>query len=376
MTTLISERSQLADVERWVIKIGSAMLTGGSSGIDQAALADWVAQMAAMQRAGKQVVVVSSGAIAVGMQELGWTSRPSELSRLQTAAAVGQMRLTYAWQEAFARHGVQVAQVLLTHDDAADRKRYLNARSTLQTMCQLGIVPVINENDTVSYDEIRFGDNDNLGAMVANITAAGAYLILTDQQGMYDKNPTEHSDARLITQADATDHSLLNMAGKRGGALGSGGMYTKVLAAQKAARSGTHTLLAFGREPNVIARLAQGEALGTWFVAANDAQHARKQWLGSQLQVQGRLVLDAGAVDALVHAGKSLLAIGVAAVEGDFARGALIECVNQKGEAVARGLTNYSAKECTDLLGKHTHEVAALLIHGQALIHRDNLVLV
>ena len=374
--TLISERSQLADVERWVVKIGSAMLTGGGAGIDQAALADWTAQMAALQCAGKQIVVVSSGAIAVGIQELGWTSRPSELSRLQTAAAVGQMRLTYAWQEAFARHGVQVAQVLLTHDDAADRKRYLNARSTLQTMCSLGIVPVINENDTVSYDEIRFGDNDNLGAMVANITAAGAYIILTDQQGMYNKNPAEYSDAQLIEQADANDHSLLDMAGKRGGALGSGGMFTKVLAAQKAARSGTHTLLAFGREPDVIARLSAGESLGTWFVAANDAQHARKQWLGSQLQVQGRLVLDAGAVNALTQAGKSLLAVGVTAVAGHFARGALIECVNQNGDAVALGLTNYSSEDCRELLGKHSDEAAELLIHGQALIHRDNLVLI
>lgn len=374
MTMPTFERGALADCQRWVVKIGSAMLTGGGTDIDSAALADWTAQMAALHSAGKQVVVVSSGAIAVGMHQLGWRQRPRELSALQTAAAVGQMRLSHAWQEAFAAHGITVAQVLLTHDDAADRKRYLNIRSTLQTMCRLGIVPVINENDTVSYDEIRFGDNDNLGAMVANITGAGAYIILTDQQGMYDKHPGEYADAQLITQAAANDPALLTMAGKRGGALGSGGMFTKVLAAQKAAHSGTHTLLAHGRTREVITRLAQGEALGTCFIADANPQQARKQWLGSQLQVQGRVCLDDGAVAALCRGGKSLLAVGVTAVQGDFARGALVECVDHNGAQVARGLINYNAEDSRALLGKHSHEIADALVHGQALIHRDNLV--
>ncbi|WP_409202340.1 glutamate 5-kinase [Suttonella sp. R2A3] len=368
------ERAILADCERWVIKIGSAMLTGGGADIDAEALRDWTAQMAALQQAGKQIVVVSSGAIAVGMHQLGWTERPTELSALQTAAAVGQMRLSHAWQEAFAAHGITVAQVLLTHDDAADRKRYLNIRSSLQAMCRLGIVPVVNENDTVSYEEIRFGDNDNLGAMVANITGAGAYLMLTDQQGMYDKHPGEHADAKLIEQAAANDPALLSMAGKRGGALGSGGMYTKVLAAQKAAHSGTHSLLAHGREPRVIERLAHGESIGTCFVAPANPQQARKQWLGSQLQVQGTLCLDDGAVSALRRGGKSLLAVGVRSVRGDFARGALVECVDQEGHAVARGLINYNAEDASALLGKHSHELSDKLVHGQALIHRDNLV--
>ena len=293
MTSLSEFRRHIAAAQRWVVKIGSAMITRGGEGIDYERLAAWAAQMAAMQQAGRQVMLVSSGAIAVGVKELGWSSRPRELAALQTAAAVGQMRLARAWQEAFAAHGVPVAQVLLTHDDAADRKRYLNIRSTLQTMGKLGIVPVINENDTVAFEEIRFGDNDNLGALVANVSNAEAYLILTDQQGMYDKNPRDYPDAVLLHEVRADDPALPAMAGKTGGALGSGGMYTKVLAAQKAARSGTHTLLAYGQAENVIARVAGGEALGTLFVAG-DAQQARKQWLGVQLQVLGQLHLDDG----------------------------------------------------------------------------------
>ena len=367
-------RSDLPAVSRWVVKIGSAMVTRGGQGLDEAILADWAAQMAAMQRAGKQVVVVSSGAIAIGMQELGWTSRPRELAALQTAAAVGQMRLSRAWQEAFAAHGVAVAQVLLTHDDASDRQRYLNIRSALQTMCQLGIVPVINENDTVAYEEIRFGDNDNLGALVANVTQAGAYLILTDQQGMYNKNPREHDDATLLHEVHADDPALPGMAGKTGGALGSGGMYTKVLAAQKAARSGTHTLLAYGQTPQVIARVCAGEDIGTLFVASGDVQQARKQWLGAQLQVQGRLLLDDGAANALLNQGKSLLPVGVVAVEGEFRRGELLACVRRDGTEVARGLVNYDSQECRQFAGKHSDELGAALLHGDALIHRDNLV--
>ena len=375
MTKHSDLRAQIAHARSWVIKIGSAMITRGGEGIDYPRLASWAAQLAELQQTGKQVVVVSSGAIAVGMKELGWTSRPRELAALQTAAAVGQMRLARAWQEAFAGHSIPVAQVLLTHDDAADRKRYLNIRSTLQTMGKLGIVPVINENDTVAFDEIRFGDNDNLGALVANVTNAGAYLILTDQQGMYNKNPREHADAVLLTEVRADDPALPAMAGKTGGALGSGGMYTKVLAAQKAARSGTHTLLAYGQEPDVIRRLAAGETIGTLFAAAGDVQQARKQWLGAQLQMQGRLILDDGAIQALVKHGKSLLPIGVTRVEGEFHRGALLACVDSKGHEIARGLCNYDSADCRAFIGKHSDELGPALIHGDDLIHRDNLVL-
>lgn len=375
MTMLSDYRREVAAATRWVVKIGSAMITRGGEGIDHERLTAWAAQMADMQRAGKQVMLVSSGAIAVGVKELGWTSRPRELSGLQTAAAVGQMRLARAWQEAFALHGVPVAQVLLTHDDAADRKRYLNIRSTLQTMGKLGIVPVINENDTVAFEEIRFGDNDNLGALVANVSNAEAYLILTDQQGMYNKNPREHADAVLLDAVRADDPALPAMAGKTGGALGSGGMYTKVLAAQKASRSGTHTVLAYGQTENVIARVVGGEALGTLFVAGGDVQQARKQWLGSRLQIQGQLTLDDGAVRALVQQGKSLLPVGVRGVAGEFQRGALLACVDGAGQEIARGLVNYDSTECRAFAGKHSDELGAALIHGDALIHRDNLVL-
>lgn len=375
MTNLSEYRSRVAQARRWVVKIGSAMITRGGEGIDEERLVAWAEQMAAMQRSGKQVMLVSSGAIAVGIKELGWASRPRELAALQTAAAVGQMRLARAWQEAFAVHGVPVAQVLLTHDDAADRKRYLNIRSTLQTMAKLGIVPVINENDTVAFEEIRFGDNDNLGAMVANVSNAEAYLILTDQQGMYNKNPREHEDAVLLHEVRADDPALPAMAGKTGGALGSGGMYTKVLAAQKAARSGTHTLLAYGQAENVIARVTGGEALGTLFVAGGDVQQARKQWLGSRLQMQGRLQIDDGAVHALTHLGKSLLPVGVRDVQGQFQRGALVACVDKDGQEIARGLVNYDSDECRAFTGKHSDELGSALIHGDALIHRDNLVL-
>lgn len=375
MTMLSDYRREVAAATRWVVKIGSAMITRGGEGIDHERLTAWAAQMADMQRAGKQVMLVSSGAIAVGVKELGWISRPRELSGLQTAAAVGQMRLARAWQEAFALHGVPVAQVLLTHDDAADRKRYLNIRSTLQTMGKLGIVPVINENDTVAFEEIRFGDNDNLGALVANVSNAEAYLILTDQQGMYNKNPREHADAVLLDAVRADDPALPAMAGKTGGALGSGGMYTKVLAAQKASRSGTHTVLAYGQAENVIARVVGGEALGTLFVAGGDVQQARKQWLGSRLQIQGQLMLDDGAVRALVQQGKSLLPVGVRGVAGEFQRGALLACVDGAGQEVARGLVNYDSTECRAFAGKHSDELGAALIHGDALIHRDNLVL-
>lgn len=368
-------RQSLPQVKRWVVKIGSAMLTNGTTGADDMALADWAGQMAALQKTGKQVVLVSSGAVAVGMQQLNWQRRPTQLSALQSAAAVGQMSLSNAWQQAFSAYGIQVAQILLTHDDAADRKRYLNIRSTLKTLCQLGIIPVVNENDTVSFDEIRFGDNDNLGAMVANISGAGGYIILTDQEGMYNQNPRKYPDAQLISAAAAADPNLLSMADKKGSMLGSGGMYSKVLAAQKAARSGTHTLLAYGRKTQIITRLAAGEAVGTLFAATDTPQQARKQWLSSQLQIQGRLILDIGAIKAITVGNKSLLSVGITAVEGEFSRGALIACYGENGREVARGLCNYDSQDICAVQGKNSDEAAAILIHGDAVIHRDNMVI-
>ncbi len=368
-------RTHLRQVERWVVKIGSSMLTACEGGVDLDALRDWAGQIAALHEAGKQCILVTSGAIAVGMQILGWKKRSTQLCALQSAAAVGQMEIARAWQAAFAAHGVRVAQVLLTHEDASDRRRYLNIRSVLQRICGDRIVPVVNENDTVSFEEIRFGDNDTLGAMVANILTAGGYIILSDQEGMCTKNPRECNDAELIREVRANDPRLLAMAGKSGGALGSGGMYTKVLAARKAARSGTHTLLAHGRESSVITRLARGEPLGTLFCAMEDPQQARKQWLGSQLQAQGTLYLDDGAAAALTMHHKSLLPVGVRHVEGHFKRGELISCKTLEGRELARGLSNYNSKDCAILSGKRSEEVASLLVHGETLIHRDNLVL-
>lgn len=367
-------REQLQHVQRWVVKIGSAMLVG-DNGLNHDALDSWAKQIADLQNNGKQMVVVTSGAIALGMRALGWKTRPKELPELQSAAAVGQMDLAQAWREALLKYGVKSAQVLLTHDDASDRQRYLNVRATLQTLCQHQIVPIINENDTVSFDEIKFGDNDNLGALVANVTGAGAYIILTDQEGLYTKNPREFADAELVTHTDADNPELAGMAGKTGGILGSGGMYTKILAVQKAGRSGTHTLIAYGKTPNVIARLTAGEALGTFFIARQTPQHARKQWLGSQLQTAGKVYLDAGAVEALLHHHKSLLPVGITKIQGEFGRGELIACLNEKGEEIARGLSNYESEQLQQFRGRHSSELSGLLIHGETAIHKDNLVI-
>lgn len=376
METTRDRKKEISCIDRWVIKLGSSTVTEQGRGINPETLASWARQIAQLQRAGKQIILVSSGAVAIGIKTLGWSARPKELPNLQTAAAVGQMQLASSWQQAFARENIAVAQILLTHDDARDRRRYLNIRATLQTACNAGIVPVINENDTVSFDEIRFGDNDNLGAMVANIVSAGGYIILTDQRGLFDKNPREFPNAKFLSQIAADDPRLPKMAGKTGGILGSGGMYSKITAAQKAARSGTHTLIASGVEAEIIKKLTDGEEIGSWLIAPSDAQAARKQWLGSQLQISGRLFLDDGAVDALINRNSSLLPIGVKKVEGEFMRGELLACVDKNGEEIARGLSNYEACDCREFAGKHSSELAELLIHGENLIHRDNLVIV
>lgn len=370
-------RSLIADARRLVVKVGSSLVTDDGRGLDQAAIARWAAQIAALRAAGKEVVLVSSGAIAEGMQRLGWTRRPKEIHELQAAAAVGQMGLAQVYESEFARHGIRTAQVLLTHGDLADRERYLNARSTLLTLLGLGVVPIINENDTVVTDEIKFGDNDTLGALVTNLIEGDALIILTDQRGLYTADPRKHPDARFVDEAQAGAPELEAMAGGAGSSIGKGGMLTKIVAAKRAAKSGAHTVIASGREADVLARLAGGEAIGTQLRAPTGRMAARKQWMIDHLQLRGRVVLDAGAVDSFTAGGKSLLPIGVTEVQGEFARGEVISCVDTAGREVARGLTNYSAAEARLIARKASSEIEAVLgyVSAAELVHRDNLVL-
>ena len=360
-----------------VVKVGSSLVTNEGRGLDADAIARWAAQVAELRRLGKRVVLVSSGAIAEGMQRLGWSRRPRAMHELQAAAAVGQMGLAQCYESCFRGHGLRTAQVLLTHADLADRQRYLNARSTLRTLLELGVIPVINENDTVVTDEIKLGDNDTLGALVTNLIEADALIILTDQAGLFDADPRRHAQAKLISRADASDPALEAMAGAAGSALGKGGMLTKVLAARRAARSGAHTVIASGREPEVLIRLARGEALGTLLNAATVPLAARKQWLADHLSVAGRLRLDAGAVKALARDGKSLLPIGVVEVSGEFMRGEVVGCLDPAGREVARGLANYSADETRRIMRRPSAEIETILgyVDEPELIHRDNLVL-
>jgi glutamate 5-kinase len=358
------------------VKIGSALLTADGKGLDRAAMDVWVAQMVALREAGVELVLVSSGAVAAGMNRLGWSERPKAMHELQAAAAVGQMRLIRAWETCFAEHGLQTAQILVTHDDLSDRKRYLNARSTLRTLVDLGVVPVINENDTVVNDEIKFGDNDTLGALVANLVDADAYVILTDQKGLYTADPRRNPDAQFVHEAQAGNPQLEAMAGGAGSSVGTGGMLTKILAAKRAAGSGTSTVIAWGREPDALLRLTQGESIGTLLVAPTHKNQARKQWIRDHLQMRGSVTIDAGAVLKLREEGKSLLPVGMVAVDGDFSRGDVIAVRDAEGKEVARGLANYSSAEAR-LLCKHaSSEVEQLLGYcGEPeMVHRDNMV--
>src|SRR3954463_3596663 len=369
--------SILLNAKRLVIKVGSSLVTNEGQGLDHAALARWVSQIAELRAMGREVLLVSSGAIAEGMRRLGWSKRPSAVHELQAAAAVGQMGLIEAYESRFRQHGLHTAQVLLTHEDLADRKRYLNARSTLRTLLDLGVIPVINENDTVATDEIRFGDNDTLAALVTNLIEADALVILTDQPGLYTKDPRRNEDAKLITEARAGDAELEKMAGGIGSQFGSGGMLTKVLAAKRAARSGASTIIASGREPDVLVRLAEGEFIGTQLVAETMTLAARKQWMADHLQVRGKLRLDDGAVRALRSEGKSLLPIGVVDAAGEFERGEMVSCLDAHDYEIARGLVNYSSVETRKILRLPSHEIEARLgyVDEPELIHRDNLVL-
>ncbi len=363
---------------RIVVKVGSSLVTNDGRGLDIAAIAQWAGQIAAIRLAGKQVVLVSSGAIAEGMQRLGWSRRPKAIHELQAAAAVGQMGLVQVYETSFRSHGLKTAQVLLTHDDLADRKRYLNARSTLMTLLNLGVIPIINENDTVVTDEIKFGDNDTLGALVANLIEADTLVILTDQRGLFTADPRQNPDAKLIEEATAGDPGLEAMAGGAGSSLGKGGMITKILAAKRAAKSGAHTIIASGREENVLVRLARGEAVGTQLLAGHERVTARKAWMADHLQVRGSLTLDRGATHALLAGGKSLLPIGIVAVSGEFERGEVVAIRAEDGSEVARGLANYSAGEARRIMRRPSTEIESILgfVDEDELVHRDNMVLV
>jgi len=367
----------VADAARIVVKVGSSLVTNEGRGLDHEAVARWAGEIAKLREGGKEIVLVSSGAIAEGMKRLGWTARPRAIHELQAAAAVGQMGLVQAYESAFGEFGLRTAQVLLTHEDLADRRRYLNARTTLRTLLALGVIPIINENDTVTTEEIKVGDNDTLGALVTNLIEADVLVLLTDQPGLYTADPRRDRSATLVREARAGDPALEAMAGGAGSALGKGGMLTKVLAAKRAARSGASTVIASGREPNVLTRLAAGEAIGSELVAAMQTLAARKQWLADHVQLAGRLQLDAGAVRALAREGKSLLPIGVVAVDGAFQRGEVVGCFGPDGREVARGLVNYDAAEASRILRRPSSEIESILgyVDEPELIHRDNLVL-
>lgn len=370
-----NNRAALRRARRIVVKIGSALLTDGGQRLDTRAIATWVEQLAGLHRAGIEIAIVTSGAVAAGMQRLGRSTRPHALYELQAMAAVGQMGLVRAYEAAFETHGIQAAQVLLTHDDLTHRQRYLNARSTLRALLDFRVVPVINENDTVATEEIRFSDNDTLAALVANLVEADVLLILTDQKGLFERDPRQDPTAPLVQEGMAGDARLLAMAGGSG-SLGRGGMRTKLLAAEKAARSGAATVIASGREANVLPRLLNGDPIGTYLQPSQTRMAARKQWLAGQLVVRGRLALDAGAVKAIREAGKSLLPIGVKAVDGNFGRGEIVACVDAAGAEVARGLINYSADDARRIIGHASDEIESILgyVDEPELIGRDNMV--
>ncbi len=373
----MAERTEISESRRWVVKIGSALLTDDGRGLDLQVIASLVDQLAQLRAQGCEVVVVSSGAVAAGIVRLGWSERPHLIHELQAAAAVGQSVLVQSYESAFNSHDIATAQVLLVHDDVIARDRYLNARGTLKTLLKLGVVPIVNENDTVVTEEIRFGDNDTLAALVANLIDAEVLLLLTDQQGLYREDPRRNAAAELVEECGVHDPSLDAMAGE-GGVLGRGGMITKLRAARLAARSGTETVIASGRVPNILGSVVAGDNVGTWLRTGKQPQNARKQWLASMMQIPGSVELDDGAVHVLRESGRSLLAVGVRGVVGDFTRGDMVSCRDLQGREVARGLVNYSADETRRIMGLPSKDIEGILGYqvDEELIHRDNLVLV
>ena len=371
-------RTRLRDARRWVIKVGSSLLTADGAGLDHDIIEQWTTQIAALMDDKREVVLVSSGSIAEGMTRLGLRQRPTAIHELQAAAAVGQMGLIRAYETGFERYNKLTAQVLLTHEDLANRQRYLNARATLSTLFKHGVLAIVNENDTVTTDEIRLGDNDTLGAQVANLIDADVLVLLTDQQGLFSADPRSNPDAILLERANASDPSILELAGPSGSTLGSGGMRTKILAAERAAQTGTTTVIADGREPEVLKKLAQGLALGTMLTSDKKPRDARKRWLADQLRAKGTLTLDDGACRVLTEKGSSLLAVGVTACDGQFLRGDLVSCINSQGVEIARGLSNYSVADTRRVLGKSSDKFGSILgFAGEPeLVHRDNMIIV
>ncbi len=364
--------------KRWIIKIGSALLTKDGRGLDYAAIEDWARQIAQLRQQGIEVILVSSGSVAEGMSRMGWKRRPTNLAELQAAAAIGQTGLIEAYEAQFKKHQIQAAQILLTHDDVSNRKRYLNARNTLRALLKLRALPIINENDTVALEEMRLGDNDTLAALVANLVEANLLVILTDQEGLFDKDPRHHKDAILISEESAANTELLKYVGDIATTLGSGGMATKLTAAQRAARSGCATVIASGREDGILQRLSQGEEIGTLLIPDSSQIAARKQWIIGQVQASGSLHLDHGASEAILTKGTSLLPVGVVGAEGQFNRGDVVDCKNPEGVLIARGLVNYSDAEVSKIYKTPSSQIAGILGYtGEVeLIHRDNLVIV
>jgi len=373
----VSNRQTLTAAKTWVVKIGSSLLTDDGKGLNRESMASWVKQIAAFHDAGLSVVLVSSGAVAEGVLRLGLKGRPTAIHEQQAAAAVGQMGLIQAYETEFKKFDLHTAQILLTHDDLSNRKRYLNARTTLMTLLNLGVIPVVNENDTVVTDEICFGDNDTLAGLVANLINADAMVILTDQDGLYESDPRNNPGAKLVSQAQSNNDDLFDFAGTGHGDLGRGGMLTKVKAARLAARSGTATCIVNGRKPEILAMLREGAEVGTLLLPESEPLAARKQWLASHLKVKGVFTLDAGAVRVLKESGKSLLPVGITSSSGNFQRGEVVSCVDEKGNPVARGLVNYNANEAASIIGHSSEEIFSLLGYegDHEIIHRDNLVL-
>lgn len=370
--------SVLKDARRVVIKVGSALVTNDGRGLDRTAIANWARQIASLQKDGKEVIFVSSGAIAEGVLRLGWEKRPSAVSQLQAAAAVGQMGLAQAYEESFSSYGIKTAQILLTHADLADRERYLNARATLTELTALGVVPVINENDTVITDEIKVGDNDTLGALVTNLVLADVLVILTDQKGLYTADPRKDPSATFVATARAGDPALEKMAGGAASALSKGGMITKILAAKRTAHSGAATIIVSGREKDVLIRMAAGVSLGTELLSENVPMHAREKWIADHLRSDGAVVVDAGAEKALCERHTSLLPVGVKSVLGEFLRGDVISCINAEGKEIARGIANYSSGEVRQIVGVRSEDIGEILgvVAHPEVIHKDNLTLV
>ena len=369
--------SMLLAARRIVVKVGSSLVTNEGRGLDEAAIGEWCRQLAALRADGREVVMVSSGAIAEGMLRLGWRTRPKEVNELQAAAAVGQMGLAQMYETKLRENHLQSAQILLTHADLADRERYLNARSTLLTLLELGVLPVINENDTVITDEIKLGDNDTLGALVANLIEADLLVILTDQKGLFDADPRKNPQAQLVQVARAGDPALEAMAGGAGSTIGTGGMLTIVLAARRAAGSGASTVIAWGREQDALLRLMRGEVIGTALIATTPKMQARKQWMKDHLKLHGSVLVDAGAVAKLKNEGKSLLPIGMTEVRGEFRRGEVIAICSPEGQEIARGLANYASHEARQLCRHPSSEITAILGYAAEpeFVHRDNLVM-